>query len=42
MLDMLGADRKAYNSQALATEIMKDVDVSHDGRITKGIIFIFR
>lgn len=36
MLDMLGADKKAHNVQALAAECMKDLDKSHDGKVTKG------
>ena len=37
MLDMLGADKKAHNSQTLAAEVMKDLDRSHDGKVSKGI-----
>ena len=36
MLDMLGADRKAHNSQAIAAEVMKDLDMSRDGKVSKG------
>jgi len=36
MLDMLGADRKAHDSKALAAQIIKDIDSSHDGKISKG------
>ena len=39
MLDMLGADRKKYNTQTLAAEVMKDLDKSHDGKISKGSYF---
>ena len=35
MLDMLGADRKAHNPQALAAQVMKDLDQSHDGKVSK-------
>ncbi len=38
MLDMLGADRKSFDSKALASQIMKDLDSSHDGRISKGLL----
>ncbi len=41
MLDMLGADRKAHDSKALAAQIMKDIDSSHDGKISKGFILLF-
>ena len=37
MLDMLGADRKAFNTQTIASEVIKDLDVSHDGKVSKGI-----
>jgi len=35
MLDMLGADRKKHNPQTLAAEVMKDLDKSHDGKVSK-------
>ena len=40
MLDMLGADKKAHDSKALAAQIMKDVDTTHDGKISKGLYFL--
>lgn len=36
MLDMLGADKKSHNVNALANECMKDLDKSHDGKVSKG------
>ena len=34
MLDLLGADRR-HNPQQLAEECMRDLDASHDGKVTK-------
>ena len=36
MLDLLGADKKGHNTQALAEECFRELDSSHDGKITKG------
>lgn len=36
MLDMLGADKKAHDSKALAAQVMQDLDSSHDGKVSKG------
>ncbi len=36
MLDMLGADKKSHDPKALAAQIMKDLDSSHDGKVSKG------
>jgi hypothetical protein len=35
---MLGADKKVHSAQALAAEIMKDLDSTHDGKVSKGKI----
>jgi len=35
MLDLLGAEKKSYNLTTLTQECMKDLDKSHDGKITK-------
>ena len=35
MLDMLGADKKSHNVQALVAQITKDLDSSHDGKVSK-------
>ena len=40
MLDLLGADKKHNNTQQLADECMKDLDSSHDGKISKCIFMI--
>ena len=36
MLDLLGADKKANNSNQLAEECLKQLDATHDGKVTKG------
>jgi len=35
MLDLLGADKRNHNSRSLAQECARELDVSHDGRISK-------
>ena len=35
MLDMLGASKNTHNLNALASQIMKDLDSSQDGRVSK-------
>ena len=35
MLDMLGADKKSHNVPALVSQITKDLDSSHDGKVSK-------
>ena len=35
MLDMLGADKKAHNVSALVAQITRDLDSSHDGKVSK-------
>ena len=40
MLDMLGAERKHSDIKSLAEQCLKDLDTSHDGKVTKGIIII--
>jgi len=35
MLDMLGADKKSHNVSALVSQITKDLDSSHDGKVSK-------
>jgi Ca2+-binding EF-hand superfamily protein len=35
MLDMLGADKKSHNVPALVAQITKDLDSSHDGKVSK-------
>ena len=35
MLDMLGADRKGHSAEDLAKECMDQLDINHDGLISK-------
>lgn len=35
MLDLLGADRKHNDPKKLADECMKELDSSHDGKVSK-------
>ena len=36
MLDMLGADKKSLDPKILVNQIMLDLDVSNDGKVSKG------
>ncbi len=38
MLDMLGADKRSNDPKALAAQVMKDLDSTHDGKVSKGKI----
>ena len=35
MFDMLGADKKSHNIPALVAQVTKDLDSSHDGKVSK-------
>ena len=41
MLDLLGAS-KHTDSRVLAAEVLKELDSTHDGKVSKGIIFFLK
>ena len=42
MLDMLGAERKNHDVNSLATQCLQDLDISGDGRVSKGNFTIIK
>lgn len=38
MLDLLGASQKAHNAAQLADEVIRELDKSKDGKISKGTV----